>query len=125
MPELRLFCALGGGLKKTGRLGGKHDARNGMREPDMCRAMSENPICCTSVEFHSGGDTQRMRCYCPANDADAGPETNGVGSTRGHAHCHGDSGEDARMHIVKEANGSIAALDARPACDTPPPTPHR
>eukprot|EP00966_Prymnesium_polylepis_P229516 5310837-Prymnesium_polylepis.1 len=65
MPGLRLFCTIVGSLEGTGRLGRTHDAGNGVRKPDMCRAMPESSFCYTPVEFHWGGDAGRMRCYCP------------------------------------------------------------
>ena len=123
MPGLRLLCTIVRSLERTGGVEGAHDGGDGVRKPDMRRAMPESPFCGAPVEARGGSDAGSMRRHCATEDA-YGSETRDAGSTRGHAHCTEDWDDNTRVHVkieVKnETNGNIPA--ARPARNPPEST---
>eukprot|EP00966_Prymnesium_polylepis_P125179 2894745-Prymnesium_polylepis.1 len=74
MPGLRLFCTIVRSLERTGGIERAHDDGNGIRKPDMCRAMSKISLCDKPIETHWGSDAGRMRCHCTTADAPGSEE---------------------------------------------------
>jgi hypothetical protein len=52
MPGLRIFCTIVRSLERTGGIERAHGAGNGVRKPDMCRAMPKISLCDTPIEIH-------------------------------------------------------------------------
>ena len=100
MPGLRLLCTVVCGLEGAGGFERTHDGGDGMREPDMRRAMPEISFCGAPVEARGGSNTGVVRCRGAAEDA-TGSEEGNVGRARGHARCAENCEDDAPVHVNK------------------------
>ena len=119
MPGLRLLCTIVRSLEGAGGIEWTHGVGDGVRKPDMRRAMPEISFCGAPVEARGGSDAGIMRCRGAAENAPRFEERD-AGRARGHAHCTEDCEDDTRVHVridVKyETNGRISR-ESRRTCN--------